>query len=336
MGWRQNPVVKWGAHLVGLGAATWGYALQEPVAVATFGAYLVFEFLLLDDKVSGSLSKTLAQMVKVQEEMSESASGSLDTMHRIQTEMNALADRNLGSMGSIQAEMNRLAKRIEDKLEVALDFDYLNGATAIWDRALDFLNHAQPKDKIKSTATFLNDSKFEKDILDKVFHGDLTYLRVVCFDDVDSKDLPGDIQLPAFEPTRGKPTLELLEAYHAWYQNFLASIESAKKHHIDDRVENVAMRTWFEALKKIETNRFKVCHYKAKLPSDYFVLDSVENASWKAVIGFERQKGQRMQSGFATTNSLLASDFGDTVDRLWEEAQKAAAAGRATANTARA
>lgn len=311
MAWQENAFVKWGVRVVGLVGAGLGFALQEPVALAVFGVYLVFEFWLMDERMSASV----AQVIKGVTETSS------DVIQNVEKASSMTITEVRGASRDMQQITESVAK-IKEQVSDLVFYEYLPSAAMIWSRAKFFLAGAQPNDEIRSTASNPNDPEFESAILRKVIENNLVYKRLLCYSSPESN--AQDHEFPPVEVIQGASVEEVLKSYLNWYAGFYAKCEKITAGDRADYMDNVGMHVWFEALSKVVRRtgaHFEVRSHGATLPSDYLIVNPFQDHSWKAVVGFPRLQGEGMRSGFSITHSPLARDLGLNWLRLWEQAR---------------
>ncbi len=283
MTWQENKLVKWGAHLVGLLAASLGFAFQETTAIALFGIYLIFEFWLMEDKVR----------------------------------------LNLEGMRAIQEEIRTLNDGIDKRIANALQYEYLNEAELIWGRAIDFLRNARPNDEIWSTASTPNDTDFERAIFQRVIHDQITYKRIVCYasDGADEVLLSKFPEISLIKGDSEEELLRTYgDWYDDFYKIWKAMLRDDQFESIESLGMKAWHKALARLAQRI--NRFEVRSHNSDIPSDYFIVNPFGDHHWKAVLGFPRLKKEGMRSGFATTNHSLAHDLGLNWQRLWDRYNK--------------
>jgi hypothetical protein len=279
MGLQENKFIRWGAHLVGLLAAVFGFAFQEQTAIAFFGAYLIFEFWRMEDKIKLNL----------------------EGMHEIQKEIKSLNDG------------------IDEKITNALQYEYLNEAELIWGRAIDLLRNARPNDEIRSTASTPNDPDFERSIFERVVYNQISYKRIVCYysdsnDDALLGRFPAtDLIKGNSEEELLKTYDDWYIIFYKTWKNMLKDDQTGRIEGVGMKAWHQALAKLAQHI-----NRFEVRSHNSDIPSDYFIVNPFGDHHWKAVLGFPRLKKEGMRSGFSTTNHSLAHDLGLNWQRLWD------------------
>lgn len=284
MNW--HSVVRWGGRLVGLLSAIVGFALREPVGVAFFGAYLLFELWSIEW-----------------------------SMQRAEEEIKNVT-------GGIPAIIDKM----QEKVAGALFYEYLPEASLIWEKARFLTEGVHAHDEVRSTASTPNDPAFEEAILNNVLHRRMIYKRLVCYADPGAEPQDQISLFPSPSKIAGGSSDQILKSYLEWYSEFYKSWEARLENGHGENLDNIGMKVWFGALVSLASrtnNRFEVRSHGATLPSDYFIVNPHrEDSHWKAVVGFPRLRGEGMRSGFSTTHPLLAKDLGLNWGRLWDQAPK--------------